>query len=346
MNARKNQKAEVMDNLLQKAVRTIGVSGAGMAYSANLARPTLPSGVYSMVNTREGLFFSPLEVDNDQPLPVDRNIDMVLAEIKDFYNRRELFQRFGFAHKRGYLLHGRPGCGKSSALRLIEQGFVKDFDGIVLFWNNGGMVAAFVEMIRAQEPDRPILLVCEDIDSQVRAFEEAVLEFLDGQKGLNNLVIVATTNNLAMIPGRIKDRPSRIDRVIEISSPDRRGRISFLAQIGLEDLEAQKLADLTDGFTVAEIKEVVVATLCLGNPLDAVLARIRALNGTISKAPSEDDDDENDYCDQCGRYRGDDCSCGEAQRAVLAALPKPMAAGTNSISDLISALSSATPAKG
>lgn len=262
-----------------KQQTAVALQGNIRYYTESLGRGTLPPGVYKMVAIRVGSEviegFEPIDVSNDAPLDVNSGVSGILAEFADFFGRRNIFKKMGFAHKRGYLLYGPPGCGKSSLLRLLEKRFVEERQGIVLFWNNGSGVAHYYSHIRDREPERPILLVCEDIDSFVGDFEENILEFLDGHRGLDNFVLVATTNNLDKIPSRIKDRPSRIDRVVEIALPDTKCRYEYLRQVGVPELEAQSLANRTSGFSIAHLKEVVVATVCLGQPLDGVMERLK-----------------------------------------------------------------------
>lgn len=268
-----------MDNLNQKSVKTIAVQGKTQFYTESLNRSTLASGLYKMSGVRVGgeilPGFLPVEVTNDQPLDIDSSVSDILKEFADFFQRRPIFKQLGFSHKRGYLLHGPPGCGKSSTLRLLETRFVEEFDGIVLFWDNGSAVAHFYEHIRDHEKERPIMLVCEDIDSFMNEFEESILEFLDGQRGLDNFVLVATTNNLKNVPSRIKDRPSRVDRLIEIAKPSEATRFNYLRQVGVQEAAAKDLAKRTPDLSIAQLKEIVVATVCLGQPLPPVLERLK-----------------------------------------------------------------------
>jgi len=267
------------ENIGQKPKTVIAVQGTTNYYTEALDRNTLGAGLYKMASVSiDGSRlpgFEPVEVTNDQPLEIDDSVKEITKEIGVFFDRRHIFQKMGFAHKRGYLLHGPPGCGKSCTLRLLEKTFVETYGGIVLFWDNGSGIQLYVEHIRKYEPVRPIMVVCEDIDSFVSDFEESILEFLDGQRGLDNFVLVATTNNLDGIPSRIKDRPSRIDRLLEIGKPNVAVRLQYLLQIGVSESAAHDLASRTEGLSIAQLKEIIVATVCLEQPLAPVLERLK-----------------------------------------------------------------------
>lgn len=281
-----------MDNIGQKPQKVIAVQGKVNYYTEALGRGTLGSGLYKMSAVRLGddrlPGFLPVEVTNDEPLEVDSSVQEIAVEIQTFFNRRDTFKKMGFAHKRGYLLHGPPGCGKSCTLRLLEKAFVEKYDGIVLFWDNGSAVAHYVEHIREHEPVRPIMLVCEDIDSFVSEFEESILEFLDGQKGLDNFVLVATTNNLDAIPSRIKDRPSRVDRLVAIGLPTETTRFQYLLQVGVSEGAAKDLARRTEGLSIAKLKEIVVAVVCLEQPLGPVLERLKVADMSPLDGPADE----------------------------------------------------------
>ena len=287
-----------MKNLDQKPQTVIAVQGTKLYYSEALPQQTLSPGMYRIETVRVGgeylPAFQPLDVSNDAPLDIDSKVTEIVNEIDDFFGRQAVFHKMGFSHKRGYMLHGPPGCGKSSTLRLLERHFVDKFEGIVLFWGPGINISGYVEHIRSHEANRPIFVVCEDIDNSISYFEEEILEFLDGQKALNNFVLVATTNNLAAIPSRIKDRPSRIDRVLEIGLPGTETRYKYLRQVGVTESQARLLAEGTPGLSIAHLKEIIVATVCLGRPLDEVLKRLKVADMRPFDVTIDGDDDGDD----------------------------------------------------
>jgi chaperone BCS1 len=273
--------------------RGISVTKEGVRYYVQVApHNTLPAGIFRMSSVRvDGDIlpgFEPITPTNDIPLDVDNRVSEIASEMDLFLTRRAIFQKMGFSHKRGYLLHGPPGCGKSSALRLLEKAFVDRFNGIVLIWDNGSAVSAYYEHLKKQESSRPIMLVCEDLDSFVEDFEKSILEFLDGQVGLDNFVLVATTNNLERIPSRIRDRPSRIDRLVSIDTPTEGTRLRYLLQLGLAEPQARDLARRTDGLSIAQLKEIVVAVVCLGQELIPVLERLKVADMSPLSLPESD----------------------------------------------------------
>lgn len=250
----------------------------------------LPAGVYKLewIDIGNGYLygFDPITADNDQPLEVDSQALNLVKEMDTFFKREDVFKKFGFSHKRGYLLHGPPGCGKSCTLRLLQKHFVEKFDGIVLLWEKNDF-ENHLDALRNFEPNRPVMVICEDIDGVLEKFEKTVLEILDGQRALNKFVLVATTNYIDKVPSRIKDRPSRIDRLVEIGAPDLSTRLKYLHSLGIDGMSAEKLAEASNGLSIAKLKELVIATVCFEEPVDEVVKRL--INADMTVKQKNDD---------------------------------------------------------
>lgn len=252
--------------------------------------PTLPAGVYraSMVDLGDKVVpaFDLISSDNDSPIDCVAALRPIMEEVKTFLNAQARYAKFGFAHKRGYLLHGPPGCGKSSALRLLSDRFLEQTGGIVLRLDPGTSPKHWVDSLREHEGLRPVLAIVEDIDDNIRKFETSLLEYLDGATALNNFVFIATTNNLDAVPPRIKHRPSRIDRLVEIPFPDAEARTQYLARFPLTSEQQQQIGKATEGFSMAHLKEVVITHAVLEYPLKQAVSRVREALG-LSESPQE-----------------------------------------------------------
>jgi hypothetical protein len=250
---------------------------------------TLPPGVYSIEIINQTLTFLRQKVVTDDLLRLpDSKSDMVISEIERFWKMKPRFQQFGFSYKRGFLLWGPPGSGKTSTLAFITQQLVAEGGVVLLANSNPAGVAFMLQMMRKVEPERRMIVLLEDIDTIIRRYGEAeVLAILDGELSVDNVVYLATTNYPEHLDGRVVNRPSRFDRVVKIDVPSPEAREAYLRSRGLSlsDEEMKRWVRESDGFSIAHLKELIVGVLCYENPFDKEIQRLKSMKRT----PKSDD---------------------------------------------------------
>jgi SpoVK/Ycf46/Vps4 family AAA+-type ATPase len=242
----------------------------------------LPPGAYGCTLNQYG------EVQiHHRDLQVDDLIDFaeslpgkILDEIETFWNLGETFQRYGYLHRRGYLLYGPQGSGKSSVVhqvvhRIISKGHV------AVFCEHPGFLTRGMEIFRKIEPDRPLVCIFEDIDAVIEMHGDSeLLAWLDGSHQINKVINIATTNYPERLDRRIVSRPRRFDRIIKIESPTAAMRETYLRKKLPELMNSSQLAhwvDLTDGLSFAALAELVISVACLGNTLEETVKLLRML---------------------------------------------------------------------
>lgn len=222
----------------------------------------LPPGIYDVNEDMMGnLHFmqQPLNMGADQLLTVpDSMAERVLREIRLFHERKDRYRAMGITHKRGVLLHGQPGTGKTSTIVQLAQMFVEQLKGYVLT----ELDVNVVRKLREVEAEAPILLVLEDVDRWSRNnSEESLLAFLDGDQQVDGVVVVATTNYLSQMPSRLINRPSRFDLVVEVGMPSAALREAYLRQripMTLTEETIAALVEASEGLSIAHLKELVL----------------------------------------------------------------------------------------
>lgn len=258
--------------------------GGGFSPTSNTIK-TLPPDCYTLQMTMEGsLIFKPqkLITDNLLRLP-DSKSEEVIAEVEKFWKLKSKFKKFGFAHKRGFLLWGSPGSGKTSCVAMTINDMVKA-GGIVILGENPMILAKALGEFRAIESERPLAVVLEDIDTIISNYgESGVLSILDGEAQVENVVFIATTNYPERLDGRVINRPSRFDKIVKISTPNAQAREMFLrSKIETTVVEGVDLVAATDGFSIAHIKELIISTFCQGNPVKEGLDRLKKMKNKPS----------------------------------------------------------------
>lgn len=242
----------------------------------------LPAGAYSvgLDNCGNPVFHArDLHADEFIHFP-DSLPAKVQSDIKTFWSMGERFARFGFLHRRGYLLYGKQGCGKSSLINQIMRDVTAD-GHLAFFCQNPFGFIQCLEQFRQVEPARPIVCVFEDIDAIIQNYGDAeLLQWLDGNHQVDKAVNIATTNYPEQLDRRIISRPRRFDRILRIDAPDARIRAAYFDRKvpELNKSELAKWVELSDGLPFAALAEMVISVCCLGHDLEEAAKLLKSLD--------------------------------------------------------------------
>ena len=253
--------------------------------SGNIHRPVgnvstnkkLEAAIYSIQQDMQGLYFDIHTMKTDELLRFeDKRYNDILNEVNQFWGLKEEYNNMGFTHKRGLLLYGREGTGKSCLLKQVTEDVIKH-DDVIFITKDPNLLVRGLKQFREVEPDRRCLVLMEDIDTIIRYDEHAILELFDGDSQMDGVLFLATTNYIDRLPPRIL-RAGRFDRKLEIKNPPKEGRLAYFKhKLGLNEDEAklEELADKTDGFSFGQLREFLVSTYCLKVDKDVAVKRIR-----------------------------------------------------------------------
>jgi len=210
----------------------------------------------------------------------DTENDSVVASIQAFWKARQRFKSKGQLYKRGILMEGPPGSGKTIAVLRIAKELISS-GGLVMLWGGSGATGDSLKMLRELEPDRPVVVIIEDLDNVISKDKRGLLALLDGETQVDNVVYLATTNYIDKLPPEIANRPSRFDEIVHIGFPSAAARKIYIRSL----LNPEELSDKglegwlaeSEGLGIAHLKELVVATYCLGRDPSEVIKRLRKM---------------------------------------------------------------------
>ena len=184
----------------------------------------------------------------------------------------ELFERLGVEAPKGVLLHGPPGTGKTLLAKALASETNSHFQTLsgpeIMSKYYGESEERLREIFKEAEEEAPSIIFIDEIDSIAPKREEVtgeverrivaqLLAVMDGLESRGKVVVIGATNRPDALDPALR-RPGRFDREIEIGVPNRESRLEVL-QIharGMplaEDVDLEKLADITHGFVGADI---------------------------------------------------------------------------------------------
>ena len=199
-------------------------------------------------------------------LVIDQNVRTLLAEdFETFWERQAWFRERNLPFRRGYLLHGPPGNGKTSAVRALMTS--RGLNAYTLrFFDRNVDDRDLDDLFDNAQRQRPCIVLFEDLDrafpmageSRTRISLQHLLNTLDGVSTGEGVVVIATANDPAVLDPAILRRPGRFDRVIHFPNPDAELRLEYFKRMnsGLTGKQLSGAVDASIGFSFAQLREV------------------------------------------------------------------------------------------
>jgi len=186
------------------------------------------------------------------------------TEVTGFFRKPvgKLYRELKLPYRRGVLLYGPPGNGKTSLIRAIGA-LNPNIPGLLLRPGDNFADNQFSSVIDTWCEQAPAILVIEDLDWLFHSGRVNVSTFLNMLDGIDmrdgGLLLIATSNHPESLDPAINNRPGRFDVAIEIRSPSAALRKEFFARSQMRVLDEQaidKLVDLSDGLSFAHLREI------------------------------------------------------------------------------------------
>lgn len=252
---------------------------------------TIPAGLYNLCYSQtNGYGVQKLNhVKEDFIMLPSSPHEKIIEGIEKFWANKKEYIKYGLSPKRGVILYGDAGCGKSSCVYLVIDKIKNDQNGIAVYFNNPDNWIEVARMIRKIEKERPLLCIIEDLDLVILKYgEDTFLNFLDGLNSVDNVVYIATTNNINNISDRIKNRPSRFDVLYQIKKPTvQDAEVYFTSMVLPEDIEIYSIAKLakdTKGFSMAHLRETFISLYIMKSDYTETITRLK--HKKIADTPS------------------------------------------------------------
>jgi len=177
--------------------------------------------------------------------------------------------KYGVPSRRGIILAGEPGTGKT----IVCKALMSEADKITCIATSAdGMMGSgcISELFSIAQDLSPSIIFIEDIDFIGQERHDfyrgtapliSLLAEMDGIAEKTAIVTVATSNCFETLDKALSERPSRFDRVFRINRPTYQQRAELVKHISrkipLSEDVREYIVKETNGFTPAQIQEVV-----------------------------------------------------------------------------------------
>jgi len=188
----------------------------------------------------------------------------------------ELFERLGIEPPKGVLLYGPPGTGKT----LLAKAVANEANAHFIYLSGPEIMSKYYgqseenlrEIFKEAQENAPSIIFIDEIDSIAPKRDEVsgeverrvvaqLLALMDGLESRGKVVVIGATNRPNALDPALR-RPGRFDREIEIGIPGKNARKEILEihtrGVPLaEDVDLDKLADMTHGYVGADLAALV-----------------------------------------------------------------------------------------
>ncbi len=247
-----------------------------LAERANQLNPYRGRAVRAANN--QGLSFTVIELPSTitrdtviVPDEVWTEVDLGITAVRD---RHEVLRAHGLGTRRGVLLCGPPGTGKSAVSAVVAREVVGEFTVIYVEAKAGeALLTAVVQ--EAQRLGGPVLIVLEDVDLWCRSRSSSdggLSELLQAMEieADARILALASTNDAATLD-KAAIRTGRFDSVVEVGYPSRADSARILAALirdipgGCHVDTAAVVAALPERTSGSDIREVVRRAVLAGD---------------------------------------------------------------------------------
>ncbi len=198
--------------------------------------------------------------------------EKLFDDVMGFFTRKDVYASHGVPWKRGILLLGPPGNGKTHAVKALCQNIGRPILYLRSIESGGifetGQHGNISQVFYLARKTAPCLLVLEDLDALINSQNRSFfLNELDGFAQNTGICVLATTNYPERLDPSILDRPSRFDRKYTFELPSAGERRRYLehwagrqtSSLRLSPPGIDSVVAATEGFSFAYLQELCLA---------------------------------------------------------------------------------------
>lgn len=229
-------------------------------------RDFMLNGITLLTDTEDGLERTKENITEqiqreDVLLAADIKRDIFRAIDEFFIDGGTFFKTYNIPYKRGILLYGNPGNGKTTLVKSIAG----STNAPVVYWQITEYTSSYSisEVFQTAKRFAPVILIIEDIDSMPHEARSVFLNALDGATSKDGIFLIGTTNYPEKIDPALINRAGRFDRAYEIKQPDETLRYNYLVKKNVSQFIDEDttlvLAKKTKGLSISQLNELYMS---------------------------------------------------------------------------------------
>ena len=193
-------------------------------------------------------------------------LEVIERQVVGIARQRERLRAGGQHLKRGVLLHGAPGTGKTHTIRYL----LGQLEGVTVVILSGNALAGIAQACSIARALQPAAVIIEDVDliAEQRGMHPGqhplLFQLLNEMDGLGedvDVVFLLTTNRVDLLEPALAARPGRVDQAVEIPMPDADARRSLIelyrGNLQLDIADYAPVLNRTEGVTASFLKELL-----------------------------------------------------------------------------------------
>lgn len=253
---------KAITNILKESIKGISES-VDDRLEIKLLKSQFGSASWESLDTKPKRFMDSVALHKDQK-------DDILADARLFFDSKAWYESVGLPWRRGYLLYGPPGNGKSTLVTALAS----ELDRPIYIMNVSDLKSDLAAMDAFNSVPEGSIILLEEIDT---AFDtdrkrsggapsdfsfSGLLNSLDGVAGQVGSIIIMTTNHVDKLDKALI-RPGRSDKKILFSNCSKE-QLKIMIHKFIPDIEDAILADVLDKYkpeslSVAQVQEALLS---------------------------------------------------------------------------------------
>ncbi|MFN8126379.1 MAG: ATP-binding protein [Candidatus Nanopelagicales bacterium] len=244
-------------------------------------------------------FHDPRPVSREQVILPGDLLERIERQVAGIAEHREFLRSHDQHLKRGVLLFGPPGTGKTHVINYL----LGQLPGFTVVLVSGTAVEKIAQACDIARKLHPALVIVEDVDLIAEdrgargGSHPLLLQLLNELDGIGNDVDVAfilTTNQIEVLERALAARPGRVDLAVEVPLPDKEGRRRlfrlYAEGLGLSDDDVDRMADRCEGVTASFAKEAMRRAVLLAGVRGSDTVEASDLEQSLDELLSQRDD--------------------------------------------------------